>query len=393
MTLKNRRFFTILTLVYIWSLFVSISIQTVILIIFLIFLLTNLSELQVILREPLSKAFLILTVVAIITGIFSPFFSYSAKNAIFAIIFDSLLPFSFGLLAARHTKEKAKKHSQISFLVFTSLALILYVISPDGFSPLINRRGFLTGFLGGKLTYAGVISSFSAILVEGILKGNYISLISFILFIITLALNTSRSYIFGALFAGGLLSMVKFKKFAKLACIIVIIVTASFFLVSRTHRRFETTSLKNPDMSIKIRLNLWKTGAKIVKTSPFTGIGFETWHIMADSLIREYGTSLLQNTIKTDGTHSRAIKGHVHNTYLQMLLNGGFILFVFYLYLIFTMLKEGFFIEKEEDKLAYFFMITIFLFAGFFEYNFSDAEVTHSVFFFTGLYLWRERHK
>ena len=393
MTFKVKSFFIPLVLIYIWSLFVSISIQTTVLVVFLILLITNPSDLRIILKEPVTKAFLVFAAAGIITGIFSSFFFYSSKKVVSVILFDSFLPFSLGLLSARYAKEKVKKHSLISFFTFTTLTLVLYAISPKGFSPLLNKHGFLNGFLGGKLTYAGVVSSFSGVLVEGVFKGNLLSVISFILFIITLTLNTSRSYIFGAVFAGLILTTIKFKKFAKMGTTIALIVVAAFFLFPRTRQRFKTTSLKRPDMSIKVRLNLWETGVKIVKKSPFVGIGFETWHIMADSLVSEYGTPLLRRIIKTNGTNSRAIKGHVHNTYLQMLLNGGFILFVFYLYLIFTMLKEGFLIESEEEKLAYFFMITVFLFAGFFEYNFSDAEVAHSIFFFTGLYLWRDKNK
>lgn len=391
MPLNKKRILLLLVIIYVWSLLLSISLQTTVLALFITFAILHSSDLKLMFKYKSTIAFTLFLFAGIITSLFSVSPLYSIKKVISVILFDSFIPFLLGLFAASYVEKETKTHGLISFLTLTSIAIILYLIGSRQFSPLINRNGILNGFIGGKLTYAGVVSTFSSIVTEGVLKGHILSLIALFILIITLTINTSRSYILGFIFTAIILTTFKFKRFLKEGVIISFLIIAGIFLSPNTRLKFKRINPKSPGMSIRIRLDLWKTGINVLKTSPIFGIGFELWHPLSDSIIEKHGTNLLKEKLKTKGTTSRAIRGHIHNTYLQLLLNGGTILFVFYIYLIFTLLKEGFLIEDEKRRLAYLFMMIVFLFAGFFEYNLSDAEVSHSLFFFSGLYLWKDK--
>ncbi len=305
-------------------------------------------------------------------------------------MFDTVVPFMFGLLITEYgLKDRVKKHGFIAFLILSTLSLVFYIYSPRGFSPTLNKHGILTGFLGGKLTYAGVLNSFSGVIIEKVAEQrNILSFLALFVLVLSTGINASRSYMAGILISAITITFLNFKRYYRYFILILSLFILAAIFFPKTRNRLKTTTPRHPDSSIKIRIDLWKMGIHIIKQHPFTGLGFEVWPKVADSMVEKYGSDLLKSKIKTNSTSARAIRGHFHNTYLQMAVNGGIILLVFYLYLIFTMLKESFYLE-EPMKSAYLFMFITFLVAGFFEYNFSDAEVAHAVFFFSGIYLQR----
>ncbi len=376
-------------ILYVWSLLLSITLQTALLIIFLLyFILFELKASKTLLKNRVLQAFLMFYFISFFTSLFSPYRLYAIKK-ISGVIFDTLVPFVMGYIITTHNLEgRVKKHGLISFVILSTLSVVLYLYSKGGFSPLLNRHGILTGFLGGKLTYAGVLSAMGGIIFERIPYKD--GILALLLLIISTGINTSRSYIFGILFSVfviGLLNLKKYYKYLLLTLFTLIVLVMSF---PKTYKRFKTTNPKHPDTSIKIRLDLWKMGVKILNKHPVFGIGFETWPRVADSMVNKYGSHLLRSTIIKDSPNARAIRGHFHNTYLEMAINGGIPLLVFYLYLIFTMLKDAILLD-EPMKYAFLFMFSIFIFAGFFEYNFSDAEVAHAFFFFSGIYLQKAK--
>ncbi len=390
--LEKNKVLIWLSIIFVWSLLISISLQTALLTLFLMYFLLSVKEHKSTLKHPVSVAFLLFYAAAIITSLFSQKALYGIKNAI-ALSFDTLVPFIFGLLATEYGEKQVKKQAIHAFTIISILTLIAFFISHLGFSPILNRRGLLTGFLGGKLTYPGVISSFGSVVFERLvaLPGT-LSIIAAISLVTTIAINGSRSYILGILVSAIVVLFLNIKRFIKIILPFLIILLALIFLFPKTRHRIETARMHNPDGSVTIRLSLWQTGLKVLKEHPLFGIGFETWPLLADTIIRQKGDSLLNEILTQNTVNTRAIRGHLHNTYLQMLLNGGLILFIFYLYLILIMLKEAFKLDNTM-KYAFLFMFFTFLVAGFFEYNFSDAEVAHSIFFFSGLYLSRGNKK
>jgi len=111
-------------------------------------------------------------------------------------------------------------------------------------------------------------------------------------------------------------------------------------------------------------------------------LGYETWHDVAEKYIEKQETYALKEYNKDEGL-KKALTGHFHNDYIQMLVNGGIPLFLAFLFLIFY---YGWILIKKNKyiKLTGIGLIIIFLASGFFEYNFGDAEVAHTFFFLLG---------
>ncbi len=385
---ERSSFLFLLPVIYVWSLLISITIQTIVLGVFGVLFLINIKENVDFLKNRVVLTLTLFFCIATLLSLFSSHPFYTIKKAA-GLFFETFLALLLGMHSKKYAKL-VKKHAVYAFVILGGASLIFYIIAPMGFSPLINRHGVLTGFLGGKLTYPGVIVPFAGVLLEGLLqKITMIELMGGIIFLLSLALNGTRSYILGTFLSGMVTVVACAKRHEKVVAVGLIgTVLAFIFSISKVHA-FHLDPEKI-DHSGRVRLHLWKMGLSVFKKHPVIGIGFEAWPLLADSIVDNSGDSFLKDILPKNNIDARAIRGHLHNTYLMMLINGGVILFVSFIYLIFTMLKEAFLLE-DRMKYALLFMLITFFIAGFFEYNFSDTEVIHSVFFFTGLYLGGKR--
>ncbi len=363
--------------------------QTIVLGVFGILFLFSIQKRIEYIKNRTAVALFIFFFTALFTSLFSSYPLYAIKKAS-GLFFETFFALLLGMYSAEYS-EDIKKYAIHFFVIFAGVVLILYLISPYKFSPLINRHGVLTGFLGGKLTYPGVITSFGSVITEKLSYRCGITICSAaLIFLLTLAFNGSRSYIVGVFLSAITLLVINIKKLKNTFIPALILGTLLILIIPQSRARILSMEPGRMDKSIQIRFHLWEIGMDVVKKHPLTGIGFETWPLFADSIINKSEDTFLKSVLTQNNIDTRAVRGHLHNTYLMMLVNGGVILFVSFIYLIFTMLKEAFLLE-DRMKFALLFMLITFFIAGFSEYNFSDTEVIHSVFFFTGLYLGGKR--
>jgi len=321
--------------------------------------------------------------VAIFTSLISPTHLNGIVN-LKSFIWDVFLVFVLGIFLGGEEKERVYSSILYATVIIAGLIFLLYLFIPSALSPVINRKGLLTGFLGGRLTYAGVISfllPLFAVKEDG--DNKKLTWIAAAILILSIAYNLSRSYylavsaflLFAVIFAGEKRLRIK----NGLLFILLILV---IFLTPNTRKRAETVAEYSRDRSAGLRLELWKTGLKISRKYPFTGLGYETWHDVSEKYIEKLGTPTLKEYSK-DQELRKAISGHFHSDYIQMLVNGGIPLFLAFLFLIFY--YGWIFIKKDKyTKLMGIGLIIIFLISGLFEYNFGDAEVAHTFFFLLG---------
>ena len=321
--------------------------------------------------------------VAVFTSLTSPTHFTGIIN-LKSFIWDIFLLSVLGIFLGSREKERVYSSLLYTTIIIGGLTLLLYLFIPEALSPVLNKKGLLTGFLGGRLTYAGVISFLLPLfLVKTVEDNKELTWIATFILILSIAYNLSRSYylavsfffLFVIIFAGE-------KKLRIKSCLLLILFILVIFLNPHTRKRAETVAEYSKDRSATLRLELWKTGLKIFQKYPFTGLGYETWHDVAEKYIEKQGTHSLKEYNK-DENLKRALTGHFHSNYIQMLVNGGIPLFLAFLFLIFY--YAWIIIKKNKHiKLMGIGLIIIFLVSGFFEYNFGDAEVAHTFFFLLG---------
>ena len=307
------------------------------------------------------------------------------------IFFDILVPFAvFGFFPLFDQKLFLKYFPYVLFAI-TSLTIIIYLIYPQGFS-FFNKQHWLVGFLGGKLTYAGVISFLMPLLYfeEG-KKRNTLVFLSFFTLLLSLTFNLSRSYYIGA-FIFLFLCLLMFSKTLKIYYAALILLFAfSIFFNQRSLSYLKSSIPDEENASAYARIEMWKMGFKILKERLFTGIGYELWgqSDVSDYYIEKYKTDNLQKVLQKSNI-LKAIKGHLHSNYVMEAVNGGLTLLISFLLLLFYYLYS-FAKSPMPYKALGIGLILILASAGAFEYNFSDAEVVQNFSMVLGILLAKAR--
>ncbi|MEO0271637.1 MAG: O-antigen ligase family protein [candidate division WOR-3 bacterium] len=319
----------------------------------------------------------LLWVVAVLTSIFS----LNPLKAIVntkGIIFDILVPFAvFGFLPFID-RELILKYIPYVALFFATLTLIVFFVFPQGFH-IFNRDGGLVGFVGGKLTYGGVISFLIPLLhfAEG-KKKNTLVFFSIFALLLNLTYNLSRSYYLGVM-AFLLICIVMIRKTLKIYYgALTLLFLLSIITNQRSMKYLKTSPPTEQNASSFARIEMWKLGAKILKEKPLTGLGYELWSLpkVHEEYIEKYKTTGLEKMLKLKGI-AKAIRGHLHSNYVMAGVNGGLpllITFIFFLYYYSLYFARS----PLPWKAIGLGLMAIFLISGAFEYNFSDAEAVQN---------------
>ncbi|NTV52113.1 MAG: hypothetical protein HGA76_03750, partial [Candidatus Firestonebacteria bacterium] len=125
---------------------------------------------------------------------------------------------------------------------------------------------------------------------------------------------------------------------------------------------------------------MWDSGLKLLRDQPFWGYG-------VDNLGRVYGRYVHPEAIEQSPPH-------VHNTLLQLAINGGVLAVVFFLWLAAALLVVGFKAwgslraaapERAGEVLGLTAAAAAFLINGLFEFNFGTAQVVTLFYFLMGV--------
>ncbi len=327
--------------------------------------------------------------VAVLTSLFSPM-PLKAIVKTKGIVFDLIVPFIFFAFSDLLKRDQYYKKFPYFAILFTSIALLAYFLHPHGWH-FLNRQSWLVGFMGGKLTYAGVISLLFPLInfAEGSNLKKLISpFLAGTLVLISLAINNSRSY-----YLGVSVFMVLFIIFAKrplkvIYFLLLVIFASAVFLNQRSYDYLKRSAPTPQNMSTFLRIQMWKTGLNIFKARPLAGIGYELWgdEKVRKEYLSKYATPKLKEILERYPDTKKPVSGHLHSNYIMALVNGGILLFIAY---IFTFIYYGllFLKAKNEYSLSGIGLLLIMLIAGAFEYSFSDAEVVQTFALSLGLLL------
>jgi O-antigen ligase len=147
-----------------------------------------------------------------------------------------------------------------------------------------------------------------------------------------------------------------------------------YFSLPNVKRTVTNTSFE--EYSVNQRLSMYKASPQVFKNHWLSGVGPGNVKEAYQDEVKEYKMKY----------------SHVHNIYLQILLETGIIGFISFLWLFFEVIKLSILLYKNRKNalvrntaLAAGCGIVGFLIAGLFENNFGDTEVVMPVFFLIGI--------
>lgn len=293
------------------------------------------------------------------------------RISIYIVFFSSILFFDL---------KKNIKYFLIIFILFTALISTIEIIrflNEYISNNNIKISEYRLQFYGYPITNAEIKMSILLIIVPFIMiKSNYLINKFFMVLLslpilISLYLTNARNAILGLL-AGIIISGVT--KNRKLL-LILILISALFLIFAPMplkERIISVTDMNHP--SNKSRIVMWETGIKIIKDNLIFGIG----DIDINEVYKKY---------KTPEFHGEG--SHMHNNFIQILVNFGIIGLIIWIILIGYLLQKQISIYNEliniefENTLVLISITSLaaMLISGLTDWNFGDAEYA-AVFWF-----------
>ena len=219
------------------------------------------------------------------------------------------------------------------------------------------------GTLGLYMTYSGLLMLVTCAAVSRVMFGAHHRVWAALVLpalVLALALTFTRSAWVGACVGVGVLFLMRdFRLLGLLPIVLgVFLIVAPSSLTSRLYSTFSLTDPSNVD-----RVAMMKSGWRIVKDDPLTGVG-------PDMIIQVYPHY-------RDKTAVNQLNPHLHNVPLQIAAERGIPALLVWLWFIVT-LGYDFFRRRTADfpslSNAGLAAIAAMLAAGLFEYNFGDSE-------------------
>jgi O-antigen ligase len=219
------------------------------------------------------------------------------------------------------------------------------------------------GVLGHYMTYSGLLMLVTCAAVSRVMFAKHHRMWAALVLpalVLALGVTFTRSAWVGACAGVGLLFLLRdFRLLALLP------VAAALFLAvgppSLTARLYSTFSLSDP--SNIDRVAMWRSGVRIIKDDPLTGVG-------PNMVIQVYPHY-------RDKTAVNQLNPHLHNVPLQIAAERGLPALAVWVWFIVTLIRD--FLRRRNSELrslsnAGLAAIAAMLAAGLFEYNFGDSE-------------------
>ena len=209
---------------------------------------------------------------------------------------------------------------------------------------------------------------------RGYLRWLWLALL--LILVITLVLTLTRNAWLGSLV--GLLVIVAFRRRLWVVGAAAAVVVVFLFLPSAFQQRFYS-AFDPEDMTTRVRLELLTTGGRMIAAHPLTGVGPRRVRDMS----RQYRTS---------DEFPEWIYQHLHNDVVQIAAEMGLLTLAVWVALWVRVFRDLLRLMREarwaSDPLLFRFsaggvgVLSSFLCAGLFEYNFGDSEVLILLLFF-----------
>ncbi|MBN1596008.1 O-antigen ligase family protein [candidate division FCPU426 bacterium] len=318
---------------------------------------------------PLLLLALILVVSSLVNGRLNPSLFGIRKVGLMVIFFAT------AWVAARNPQPEKYVNA---FLLGASLCAVWSIISHflgwDGG----RARSFSGDHMaaGGMYMIGLLVSLARGVYMSG--KGRWWCLGGAALFCVALLFTYTRSSWLGAAVGIVLISILKDKR---LLVFLGVFILALFLFPNTPISQRASTLINNKYIySNQERLFMWDTGWQLFKEHPFRGYG-------VDNLSRFYGKYLHPDAYIIHPPH-------VHNTLLQLGINGGILAVLFYLWWMLALFFYGLMLWRQHagenpSPAGAILGITAamlgFFTNGFFEFNFGTTQVVSIVYFLSGL--------
>lgn len=367
--------FFFLLLIFLFSTNFSIAVCYIIFSVLLLFVTYKIiKEKPKILLPPFFKYLILFSTATLISTVFStdPLNSLNDNKELLIFL---LIPVYILII-----DEKKKMRIAIYTLLFSSFLSSLsgiFISLKEGIS--LSHR--LKGFTSHWMTYSGLLMLvFIFFFIYTILrekgKQRYLNIFLLVIILISILLSLTRNVWVGILVSIFIFIVFYFRK--KPVIPVVLIISLIIFLIilpgSIKRRAFSIFDINNE--TNKDRFYMAYTAIEIIKDHPLTGVGADN----VKKVFREY-------------RHPDANKDnpHLHNNFLQIVAERGIITLTVFIIFFLTLLSDLFRLIKNGNShertlsVAVFFLVTGFLTAGMFEYNFGDSEIKFVLFFFLTL--------
>lgn len=327
-------------------------------------------------------------IMQVVSSVFSSnpgesFENISRKISLYIIFFASIL----------FIKKEADLLMLLKILIlFTALVSAVEIIRfavdylPNPDKPLSEYRLQYYGYpvTNGeiKMILLLIIIPFLLVKKKFLFSKSILILLSLPLFI-TFYLTNTRNAILG-LFTGLIITGSLKNRYFLAGLIVIVVLFLLFAPIAYKERVFSIADPEHP--SNKSRIVMWETGIKMFKDNPVLGVG----DIDINKVYRMY---------KTPESHGEG--SHMHNNFMQMLVNFGSLglisWLILMLYIFFRQVKI-YSASKQHELLNLISLISVTSFTalmitGLTEYNFGDAEFAAVFWFALSLAFLAEKFK
>ncbi len=277
-------------------------------------------------------------------------------------------------MGLRQTKEIQRANLALLASAYVSILYSLFIYA---FKAAPGER--VQGFMGHYMTQAGVMLLFGALALSLFVfsreKARFIWGLGFFLSVIILILTSTRSAWIGMIIAT---SVVLFFYKPKTLVIVPLITVLILLLGPREVKNRALSIFSTRSYSNAQRLEYLKAGIQIIKEYPIFGTGPNTVELEFQN--PKYGLSeeAKQNV-------------HLHNNILQIAAERGIpTLLAWFVFLVWLFISLARLVPNRDPTLFPLTVAAIAVFlahfaAGFFEYNFADAEVAALFFYLTAV--------
>ncbi len=295
---------------------------------------------------------------------------YLKKLGLFFILF----------LTPLFLESERRLHVLISLLILGMTVNAIYGIAewlvqleryPSGAS-VGGTFGFYVTF-GGVLVISSVLT-YGRIWLKEPLKHRLAYGCAFVLQVFALLLTRERNALVGLIV--GVLFFTLYRNWRYAPLVLALAIGMTFVLPGPMKRKVSRTSFA--EKVVKTRLDMWNRSLPLMVRHPLTGVG----------------PANVKQAFREEASDFNMRFRHVHNNYLQILLELGVIGFGAFLWMfgegLRGALRHHFKYRDSDDFLSLTSLsagaaIAGFLAAGLFEFNFGDSEVTMPIWFLLGV--------
>ncbi len=271
--------------------------------------------------------------------------------------------------------SKKRFNTALLTLLASSMASSVYGIATGLYSgiTLTNR---LKGFTSHWMTYSGLLMFpfiyFFILSFSNKEKHRKLHYAFLILSAVAIAFGLTRSVWVGIIAALGLFIII-YK--TRLTLILLPVAIVGLLLAPPSVKSRFTSIFDPQNTTNKDRIYMMQTGINIFKDYPVTGVG--------SNIVKK-----VYNRYKPAGASQH--NPHLHNNFFQVLAQGGLLNFIPFILLIVMVIRTLIIRCRTKGTGSLtargsLFVVTGFLIAGLFEYNFGDSEIMFELLFFLSL--------